>query len=100
MKRFFGRVRRPSYRSQQVVDVLTRKMVDAKDIDTLLNSYLETFVSVLQVRFAGVAFCDQYHQPYIAGKRNVPAWLDSQTLGSGDIGDYARYGSNLTAVRC
>ena len=68
MKRFFGRVRRPSYRSQQVVDVLTRKMVDAKDIDTLLNSYLETFVSVLQVRFAGVAFCDQYHQPYIAGK--------------------------------
>ena len=92
MKRFFGRVRRPSYRSQQVVDVLTRKMVDAKDIDTLLNSYLETFVSVLQVRFAGVAFCDQYHQPYIAGKRNVPAWLDSQTLGSGDIGDYARYG--------
>ena len=92
MKRFFGRVRRPSYRSQQVVDVLTRKMVDAKDIDTLLNSYLETFVSVLQVRFAGVAFCDQYHQPYIAGKRNVPAWLDSQTLGSGDIGDYTRYG--------
>ena len=92
MKRFFGRVRRPSYRSQQVVDVLTRKMVDAKDIDTLLNSYLETFVNVLQVRFAGVAFCDQYHQPYIAGKCNVPAWLDSQTLGSGDIGDYARYG--------
>ena len=100
MKRFFGRVRRPSYRSQQVVDVLTRKMVDAKDIDTLLNSYLETFVSVLQVRFAGVAFCDQYHQPYIAGKRNVPAWLDSQTLGSGDIGDYARYGIAVILPLC
>ena len=58
MKRFFGKVRRPSYRSQQVVNVLTRKMVDAKDIDTLLNSYLETFVNVLQVRFGQVALSD------------------------------------------
>ena len=92
MKRLFGKIRRPSYRSQQVVDVLTRKMVDAKDIDTLLSGYLETFVEVLRVRFAGVVFCDSYHRPHIAGRHNVPAWMDVQTLESLDINEHASYG--------
>ena len=92
MKRLFGKIRRPSYRSQQVVDVLTRKMVDAKDIDTLLSGYLETFVEVLRVRFAGVVFCDSYHRPHIAGRHNVPAWMDAQTLESLDINEHASYG--------
>ena len=92
MKRLFGKIRRPSYRSQQVVDVLTRKMVDAKDIDTLLSGYLETFVEVLRVRFAGVVFCDSYHRPHIAGRHNVPAWMDAQTLEYLDINEHASYG--------
>ncbi|MBF1024451.1 MAG: HAMP domain-containing histidine kinase [Candidatus Nanogingivalaceae bacterium] len=92
MKRLFGKIRRPSYRSQQVVDVLTRKMVDAKDIDTLLSGYLETFVEVLRVRFAGVVFCDSYHRPHIAGRHNVPTWMDAQTLESLDINEHASYG--------
>ncbi|RKV92323.1 MAG: hypothetical protein D8G53_14320, partial [Candidatus Saccharimonas sp.] len=89
MKRLFGKIRRPSYRSQQVVDVLTRKMVD---IDTLLSGYLETFVEVLRVRFAGVVFCDSYHRPHIAGRHNVPAWMDAQTLEYLDINEHASYG--------
>ncbi len=92
MKQLFGKIRRPSYRSQQVVDVLTRKMVDAKDIDTLLSGYLETFVEVLRVRFAGVVFCDSYHRPHIAGRHNVPAWMDAQTLEYLDINEHASYG--------
>lgn len=67
-------------------------MVDAKDIDTLLSGYLETFVEVLRVRFAGVVFCDSYHRPHIAGRHNVPAWMDVQTLESLDINEHASYG--------
>ena len=62
------------------------------DIDTRLSGYLETFVEVLRVRFAGVVFCDSYHRPHIAGRHNVPTSMEAQTRESLDINEHASYG--------